>query len=131
MRVWTLPVVIAGILVVSGSDEPSEAAMRAAFEASLAAQVRSALAFVAETGGEEALARVRVARTDQFDIRSFTKLDCAPSPGNDGARNGHVCAFSVRIGVVSGELARTLAGRFYDGPLGLVFESADAAPAGA
>ncbi len=125
MRVWTVPAVIAGILVMSGSDEPSEAAMRAAFEASLAAQVQSALAFVAETGGEEALAKVRAARTDEFDVRGFTKRGCAPSAG------GYVCGFSVRIGVVSGELGRTLTGRFRAGPHGLVFENADAAPAGA
>ncbi len=125
MRVWTLPAVLAGALVMSGSNEPSEAAMRAAFEATLAGEVRSALAFVAETGGEAALARVRAARTDAFDIRAFAKLGCAPS----GA--GHVCDFAVRVGVVDGELARTLTGRFYAGPHGLVFEAANAARAGA
>ena len=124
MRVWTVPAVVAGALVMSCSDEPSEAAMRAAFEATLAAQVQSALAFVAETGGEATLARVRAARTDQFDIRAFTKLGCAP-----GA-DGHVCDFAVRIGVVNGELERTVTGRFYSGPRGLVFETADAAPTG-
>ncbi len=127
MRVWTVPAVVAGALVMGGSDEPSEAAMRAAFEATLAAQVQSALAFVAETGGEQALAQVRAARTDEFAIRAFTKLGCAPS----AAPGGHVCDFAVRIGVVSGELDRTVTGRFYAGPHGLVFENADAAPAGA
>jgi len=125
MRVWTVPAVIAGLLAMSGSDEPSEAAMRAAFEATLAAQVQSALAFVAETGGEAALARVRAARTDAFDIRAFTKLGCAPSAA------GHVCDFAVRIGVVTGELDRTVTGRFHAGPHGLVFEAADGMPAGA
>jgi hypothetical protein len=124
MRVWTIPAVLAGALAMSGSDEPSEAAMRAAFEATLTAQVQSALAFVAETGGEDALARVRAARTDAFDIRGFTKLGCAPSAA------GHFCDFSVRIGVVTGELDRTVTGRFYAGPQGLVFEATDGTPAG-
>src|SRR5262252_2790017 len=119
MRVLLVPAVVAGVLVVPGSDEPSEGAMRLAFETTLSAQVQSALAFVAETGGEEALARVRAARTDAFDIRAFTKLGCAPSAA------GHVCDFAVRIGVVTGELDRTVTGRFHAGPHGLVFEAAD------
>jgi len=127
MRLLTVPAVLAGALVMSGSDEPSEAAMRTAFEVTLAAQVRSALVFVAETGGEAALARVRAARTDAFDIRAFAKLGCTPS----AAGAGHVCDFAVRIGVVDGELARTLTGRFSAGPHGLVFEAADEARAGA
>lgn len=130
MRAWALPAAIAGVLVMTGSDEPSETAMRAAFEARLAAQVQSAIAFVAETGGEEALATLRAARTDEFVIRSFVKRDCVRSAGHDAASAGHVCAFSVRIGVVTGEFGRTLAGRFYAGPHGLVFETADAAAAG-
>ncbi|HUI96417.1 MAG TPA: hypothetical protein VLX44_11735 [Xanthobacteraceae bacterium] len=127
MRVWTVPAVIVGVLVTSGSGEPSEAAMRAAFAATLADDVQSALAFVAETGGETALARVRAARTDAFDIRAFIKLGCMPT----AAKTGHVCDFAVRLGVVNGELARTVTGRFYAGPHGLVFEAADMGPAGA
>ncbi len=131
MRVWTVPAVIVGVLAMSGSDEPSEAAMRAAFAASLASEVQSALAYVAETGGEDALARVRAARTDEFEIRAFTKRGCALGGDADVDGRGHLCDFSVRIGVVSGELERTLAGRFFAGPHGLRFEAADAAPAGA
>jgi len=127
MRVWTVPAVVAGALVMSGSGEPSEAAMRAAFEATLAGEVHSVLAFVGETGGEAALARVRAARTDTFDIRAFAKLGCAPS----AAGEGHMCDFAVRVGVADGELARTLTGRFYAGPHGLVFEAVDEARAGA
>jgi hypothetical protein len=126
MRVLTVPAVIVGVLAVTGSDEPSEAAMRSAFQATLAAQVQSALDFVAETGGEEALARVRAARTEQFDIRSFTKLDCAPS----WHEPGHVCEFAVRIGVVTGTIERTMTGRFYVGLHGLEFASTSP-PAGA
>ena len=117
MRVLLIPAVVAGVLAVPGTDEPSEAAMRVAVQASLSAQVRSALAYVAETAGDDALARVRSARTDQFDIRRFTKFDCAPGT------SGHVCGFAVRIGVVTGELRRTMTGRFHAGPHGLVFES--------
>jgi hypothetical protein len=121
----TVPAVLVGVLAVTGSDEPSAADMRSAFQARLGAQVQSVLDFVAETGGEEALARVRTARTDAFDIRSFTKLDCAPSL----RASGHVCEFAVRIGVVTGELEATVTGRFYAGPRGLVFVNED--PAGA
>jgi hypothetical protein len=64
---------------------------------------------------------VRAARTDQFDIRSFTKLDCATGAGG----RGHVCEFAVRIGVVTGELQATMTGRFYAGPRGLVFVNED------
>jgi hypothetical protein len=125
MRIITLPAVLAGVLAVSGSDEPSAAEMRSAFQATLTAQVQSVLDYIAATGGEQALARVRAARTDQFDIRSFTKLDCTAGAGG----RGHLCAFAVRIGVVTGELQATVTGRFYAGPRGLVFVNEDRAGA--
>ena len=121
MRILTLPTVLVGVLAVSGSDEPSAAEMRSAVEARLTAQVQSVLDYVAETGGEEALARVRAARTDVFDVRSLTKLDCTTSAD----KPGHLCEFVVRIGVVSGELQATMTGRFYTGPRGLVFVNED------
>ena len=117
MRILTLPAVLVGIFAVSGSDEPSAAEMRSAVQATLTAQVQSVLDYVAETGGEEALARVRVARTDAFDIRALTKLDCTASAD----KPGHLCDFAVRVGVVSGELQATMRGRFLAGPRGLVF----------
>jgi hypothetical protein len=126
MRAWLIPTVIVGVLAVTGSDEPSEATMRSAFAATLSGQVQSVLDFVAETGGPDALDRVRAARTDEFDIRSFTKLDCAPS----AAKPGHVCDFAVRIAVVGGLLEQTMTGRFYSGPRGLVFVNDDPPPAG-
>jgi hypothetical protein len=151
MRVLLIPAVMVGVLAVpgTGTDEPSEADMRSAFEVALAARVQSALAYVAETGGEGALARVRATRTDTFDIRSFTKLDCVPSvarsdqasvetpvPTRDEApvraavqSPGHVCGFAVRVDVVNGLWAHALTGRFYAGPHGLVFE--EATPEGA
>ena len=121
MRILTLPAVLAGVLAVSGSDEPSAADMRSAFQATLTAQVQSVLDYVAETGGEEALAKVRAARTDEFYIRSFTKLDCAAS----ARQPGHVCEFAVRVGVVTGELQATMRGRFFASPRGLVFVNED------
>ena len=107
--------------------EPSEAAMQRAFQTALAGEVRAALDFVAATGGDEALARVRAARTDAFDIRGFTKLACRPSP----RAGGHVCGFAVRIAVVTGEIDRTLTGRFYPGPGGLEFVEDAPPPTGA
>ena len=121
MRILTLPAVLVGVLAVSGSDEPSATDMRSAFQATLTAQVQSVLDYVAETGGEEALAKVRAARTDEFDIRSFTKLDCAAS----ARQPGHVCEFAVRVGVVTGELQATMRGRFFASPRGLVFVNED------
>src|SRR5215472_12513519 len=87
MRILTLPAVLVGVFAVPGSDEPSAAEMRSAVQATLTAQVQSVLDYVAETGGEGALARVRAARTDAFDIRSFTKLDCTTSAD----KPGHLC----------------------------------------
>lgn len=121
MRILTLPAVLAGALAVSGSNEPSAAEMRFAVQATLTAQVQSVLDYVAETGGEEALARLRAARTDEFDVRALTKLDCTASAD----RPGHLCAFAVRVGVVTGELQATMRGRFLAGPRGLVFVNED------
>jgi hypothetical protein len=117
MRILTLPAVLAGVLTVSGSDEPNAADMRSAVQATLTAQVQSVLDYVAETGGEEALARVRTARTHEFDVRAVTKLDCTTSAD----KPGHLCQFAVRVAVVSGELQATMRGRFLAGPRGLVF----------
>ena len=121
MRVLTLPAVLVGVFAVSGSNEPTAAEMRSAVEATLTAQVQSVLDYVAETGGEEALARVRAAGTDRFDIRSFSKLDCISSAD----KPGHLCDFALRIGIVTGELQATMRGRFYAGPRGLVFVNED------
>ena len=83
MRLLTVPIVVCGVLIAAGSDEPSESAMRAAFETRLAAQVRSVLEFVAETGGEDALARIRAAQL-LVDTSSYpdlaTRLEPATAP---------------------------------------------------
>jgi hypothetical protein len=117
MRIMTLPAVLVGVVAATGSNEPSAAEMRSAVQATLTAQVHSVLDYVAETGGEEALARVRAAHTDAFDIRALTKLDCTSSAD----KPGHLCAFAVRVAVVTGELQATMRGRFLAGPRGLVF----------
>ena len=121
MRVMMMPAVLVGLFVVPGSNEPSVAEMRSAVQATLTAQVQSVLDYVAETGGDEALARVREARTAAFDIRAFTKLDCTPTAD----KPGHLCDFTLRVGVVTGELQATMRGRFYAGPRGLVFVNED------
>lgn len=118
MRVWTLPVVALGVTMASLSvdDQPGERAMRVAFEASLAAQVQNALEFVAETGGQDAVARVREAGTDYFAVRTFRKLYCMP-----GERAGHVCSFAVDIDMRDGSLQQILLGRFVQRDDGLAF----------
>ena len=121
MRMLTLPAVLVGVFAAPGSDEPSAAEMRSAVQATLTAQVQSVLDYIAETGGEEALARVRAARTDTFDIRSFTKLDCTTS----AVGPGHLCDFALRVGVFTGEVQAIMRGRFYVGPRGLVFVNED------
>jgi hypothetical protein len=121
MRALSIPIVVIGVLAASGSDEPSAAEMRSAVQTTLTAQVQSVLDYVAETGGEEALARLRAARTDEFDVRALTKLDCTTSAD----RPGHLCAFAVRVAVVTGELQATMRGRFVTGPRGLVFVNED------
>ena len=116
MRLWTVPIVALGVMVVSISDEPTERAMRAAFETSLTAQVQNALDFVAETSGPEAVAKVREAGTDRFAINSFRKLSC-----QHGERSGHVCRFAVDIGVIDGSVQEELIGRFFLRDDGLAF----------
>jgi hypothetical protein len=118
MRVWTLPIVALGVTMASLSvdDQPGEHAMRSAFEESLTAQVRNALDFVAETGGQDAVIKVQEARTDYFEIRTFRKLYCMA-----GDKVGHVCAFAVDIGVRDGSLHQILLGRFFRRDDGLAF----------
>jgi len=108
MRLWTVPIVAIVAVMLSLSDEPSERAMRAAFESNLTTQVQNALDFVAETAGPEAVAKVREAGTDRFAIQGFRKLGC-----HRDARGGHVCRFSVDIAVIDGDLREELTGRFY------------------
>jgi hypothetical protein len=118
MRVWTLPVVALGVTMASFSmdDQPGERAMRTAFEANLSAQVRNVLDFVAETGGEAAVAKVREAGTDYFEVRTFRKIYCLPDE-----KPGHVCSFAVDIGTRDGSVQQILLGRFFRVDQGFAF----------
>ncbi|MEI7805848.1 MAG: hypothetical protein WCI56_11005 [Hyphomicrobiales bacterium] len=117
MRVLLVPLVAVGALFGSANDEPTEQMMRSAFESSLAAKVRSAVTFVSETGGAEALATVRKNGTDRFNINDFHKRECKRS----GEMPGYVCNFTVRIDLVNGALQGTMSGRFIAAPGGLVY----------
>jgi hypothetical protein len=98
--------------------EPNEDAMREAFASDLTHGVQAVLSYVAETGGEAALARIREAHTDAFEIRSFRKDACRSSED----RGGHICAFAVEIDTVTGPIEQSIAGRFHVGPCGLVYD---------
>jgi hypothetical protein len=112
MRLFMLPVIVATLFGLDQPVEPSELAMRTAFETRLTTDVQNALAYVEETVGRDGVERVRAAGTDQFAIRSFKKNDCARSDA------GHVCDFAVELTVVTGMIQQTLKGRFLTGPGG-------------
>jgi hypothetical protein len=101
-----------------GIVEPSENAMREAFASDLSKGVEGVLAYVAETGGDEALARIREAHTDAFEVRGFRKRECRPSDG----KSGYVCDFAVEVDTVAGPIETSIAGRFYVGPCGLAYD---------
>ena len=108
MRVWIVPLFAIG--VVAGSNptyEPSEQQMRAAFEGSLAAQVRNALDFAREAGGDAAVTKIRENGMDRFTLNTFQKLNCRADDGM-----AHVCEFAVDVGLVNGPLQTTISGRF-------------------
>jgi hypothetical protein len=90
--------------------------MRAAFEGSLAAQVRNALEFARETGGDEAVSKIRESGMDRYTLNAFQKLNCRMDDGS-----AHVCEFAVDVGLVNGPLQKTISGRFIKSPDGLVF----------
>ncbi len=115
MRVLIVPLVAVGVVFGGFSDEPTERQMQSAFESSLAAKVRNAMEFVAETGGVEAVDKVRQNGTDRFKIGAFQKRDCTRQAAE------HVCAFTVQIDLVNGALQGTMTGRFYAAPGGLAY----------
>ena len=112
MHLFLLPTIVVSLFAADQPVEPSEHAMRAAFEFRLTEDVNNALAYVAETSGEEAVERVRAAGTDRFAIRSFKKQGCAR------AETGYDCDFAVEVAVVNGMIQQTIKGRFLDGPTG-------------
>jgi hypothetical protein len=117
MRLWIVPLFAIGLVAGSNSgDEPSEYQMRQAFEGSLAAQVRNALDFAREIGGDEAVTRIRESGMDRFTLRTFQKLNCRM---DDGA--AHVCEFAVDVGLVNGLLQKTITGRFSKSENGFAF----------
>jgi hypothetical protein len=83
--------------------------------------VRAALAYVAETGGPGAVARIHEARTDEFALRSFRKLACRPSAD----KPGHMCDFAVEIDTIAGPIAQQVVGRFFAGPWGLAYQQTE------
>ena len=113
MRLLLLPLLSLGLLSAAPpTEEPSEAAMRAAFETTLTAQVRSAMDFVAESSGAEAVERIHQAGTDRFALSAFKKRDCLRDA------TGHICDFAVDLTVVNGTIQQTVRGRFLQGPNG-------------
>lgn len=119
MRVLGFPLVAAGVLAGTTSNEPTERQMRGAFEAALSGFVRNALEFAAETAGQQAVAQVRLAGTDRFDIRAFEKRDCLRA----AAASEFVCA--LRSISICRTLRRALSGRFVAGANGLVYTPVD------
>jgi hypothetical protein len=115
MNVLLVPLIAIGVVTVGPADEPTERAMRAAFEARVVSDVQAALDFALEVGGPKAVAKIRAAGTDRFEIHTFEKLNCTRS----AAQPGYVCGFAVDIGVVNGGLQSVLVGRFYPGSNGL------------
>jgi hypothetical protein len=109
MRIFLVPLIAYALAPADLPAEPSERAMRLAFEATLQTQVQNVLEFLEETAGPQAVARVREAGTDRFEVRAFKKLECA----RDEA--GHVCHFAVDVSVVSGVIEQTIKGRFMPG----------------
>jgi hypothetical protein len=110
MRLFLVPLAVYALAPVDVSTEPSERAMRKAFEASLQVQVKNALEFLEGSGGPEAVARVREAGTDRFEVRTFKKLECAREA------DAHVCNFLVDVTVVNGAIEKIVKGRFVQGP---------------
>jgi len=107
----------------AGSDlgfvEPGEHAMREAFALNLQQRVRQVLAYVEQTGGEDAVRRVREARTDAFRLLDFRKVECRRSED----RTGHICDFAVEVDTVAGPIGKSIKGRFFNGPYGLAYDA--------
>lgn len=122
MRDWIIPLFAVGVVAGSNpSYEPSELQMRAAFEGSLAAQVRNALEFAREAGGEEAVAKIRSSGMDRFSLNAFQKLNCQADGGRMAGNLAHVCAFTIDVELVNGLLQKTISGRFSKRGIGYEF----------
>jgi hypothetical protein len=102
----------------AGLIEPGERAMREAFVSDLRQGVGEVLSYVEQTGGEEAVRRIREARTDAFGLRGFRKGECRPSEG----RPGYICDFAIKVDTVAGPIETTITGRFFVGTWGLAYD---------
>jgi hypothetical protein len=107
MRLFVFPLATLAVIACGFSDEPREAQMQQAFEASLRNQIRNTLEVVAEVSGAEAMEKVRQTGSDRFAIRSFRKLACSPAD-----RAAYHCSFAVDIELMNGKLQRRIDGRF-------------------
>ncbi len=121
MRILVLPIAAVGVIFFLHTDEPTETQMRSAVERSLAAEVADTMALIGESGGREAVERVRMAGNDRFEIRNFRKIDCQSA----ATKSGFDCAFTVNIALANGPMHRALKGRFYNssGEIKFAFES--------
>ena len=117
MRFLALPIAAVGVIFFLHTDEPTENEMRTAFERNLAAEVADTMAFIGESGGREAVERVRSVGNDRFEISKFRKVNCQPIT----IKSGFDCAFTARIILANGPIQRSLKGRFYNAPEGLKF----------
>jgi len=102
----------------AGLIEPSETAMRDAFASDLRQGVRQVLSYLEQSGGDEAVRRIREAHTDAFGLRGFRKVECRPSED----KPGHICDFAVAIDTVAGPIEKSIVGRFFIGPCGLAYD---------
>ncbi len=110
MRIFLVPLLAYALAPADPAVEPSERAMRIAFEATLQTQVQNVLEFIEETSGAAAVTKLREAGADRFEVRTFRKLECMPD------QVGHICNFSVDVSVANGAIEQTLKGRFLPWP---------------
>jgi len=122
MHMFAVALLAATTLSNTNFVEPSEDAMREAFASDLSSGVKDVIAYVVESGGPQALARIRAARTDEYEIRGFRKVECRRDDGGAGQNaSAHVCVFVVEIDTVAGPFERSIDGRFIMGPCGLAY----------
>ena len=117
MRVFLVPLIVMSAVAGDLYEEPNEAQMRGAFEQTLLRQVRNAVDFAAENGGQAAVQAIQQNGTDRFELRTFEKRACARLMGLRAYR----CDFTVDISLVDGSSQHALSGRFFNGQHGLMF----------
>lgn len=123
MHMFAVALLAATTLSNANFVEPSEDAMREAFASDLSNGVKGVLAHVAKIGGPQALARIRAARTDEYEIRGFRKVECRRDDrGAAQNASAHVCGFVVEIDTVAGPFERSIDGRFVNGACGLAYD---------